>query len=88
VVTIAPVQAAQGAGSPTGPDGGDVPDDYEYRPLRIDPSVSRASAAVMLAVRAEFTGWELARVQRFADGTRTVLLRRRRSLGPFPALSL
>jgi hypothetical protein len=89
VVTIAPVQAAQGAGGTTGPDGGgDVPDDYEYRPLRIDPTVSRASAAVMLSVRAEFTGWELARVLRYADGSRKVMLRRRRSQGPFPALSL
>jgi hypothetical protein len=85
VVAIAPTQ---GSGGSKGPDGGDVADDYEYRPLRIDPTVSRASAAVMLSVRAEFTGWELARVQRYSDGSRRVLLRRRRSQGPFPALSL
>jgi hypothetical protein len=91
VVTIAPTQrgaGSTGAGGAAGSDGGDVPDEYEYRPLRIDPTVSRASAAVMLSVRAEFTGWELARVQRYADGSRKVLLRRRRSQGPFPALSL
>jgi hypothetical protein len=78
VVTIAPTDGGDG----------DVNDDYEYRPLRIDPTVSRASAAVMLSVRAEFTGWELARVLRYADGSRKVLLRRRRSQGPLPALSL
>lgn len=90
-MAIAPVQGASGgagAASAAGPDGGDVPDDYEYRPLRIDSTVSRASAAVMLSVRAEFTGWELARVLRYSDGTRKVLLRRRRSQGPSPALSL
>lgn len=100
MVTIAPVQGGSGTSAAAGAAGaaratgsadsagGDVPDDYEYRPLRIDPTVSRASAAVMLSVRAEFTGWELARVLRYADGSRKVLLRRRRSQGPFPALSL
>ena len=87
VVTIAPTDGAAGSKGPDGGDG-DVNDDYEYRPLRIDPTVSRASAAVMLSVRAEFTGWELARVLRYADGSRKVLLRRRRSQGPLPALSL
>jgi hypothetical protein len=71
-----------------GDTGGDPADDYEYRPLRIDASTSRASAAVMLAVRAEFSGWELARVLRFPDGSRRVTLRRRRSAGLLPALTL
>lgn len=84
-MSIAPTD---GAGGARGPNGGDEGDDYEYRPLRIDPTVSRASAAVMLSVRAEFTGWELARVLRYADGSRKVLLRRRRSPVPAPALSL
>ena len=35
----------------------------------------------MLSLRAEFAGWELARVLRFPDGTRRVWLRRRRDLG-------
>ncbi len=73
-------------------DGGDIvgdpEDDYEYRPLRLDANMSRATAAVMLAVGAEFTGWELARVLRFPDGTRRVWLRRRRTVGALPALSL
>ena len=33
----------------------------------------------MLSLRAEFAGWELARVLRFPDGSRRVWLRRRRS---------
>ena len=53
-------------------------DEYEYQPLRIDARVSRSAAATMLAIRAEFSGWELARVLRFPDGSRRVWLRRRR----------
>ena len=41
----------------------------------------------MLAVRAEFAGWELARVLRFPDGSRRVWLRRRRSPGLLPDLT-
>ena len=61
-------------------------DDYEYQPLRIDARVSRAAAASMLAIRAEFAGWELARVLRFPDGTRRVWLRRRRTPALLPDL--
>jgi len=49
--------------------------------------VSRAAAATMLAVRAEFAGWELARVLGFPDGSRRVWLRRRRSPGLLPDLT-
>lgn len=56
--------------------------DWEYAPLRIPADVSRTSAAVRLSLHAEFGGWELARVQRFTDGSRRVLLRRRRPTGP------
>jgi len=62
-------------------------DDYEYAPLRIDPSVSRSAAATMLAIHAEFAGWELARVLRFRDGSRQVWLRRRRPRGLVPGLT-
>lgn len=63
-------------------------DEYEYCPLRIDGGTSRSAAAVMLSVRAEFTGWELAHVLRYPDGSRRVTLRRRRSPGPSPAPAL
>ncbi|SHN45957.1 hypothetical protein SAMN05443668_113104 [Cryptosporangium aurantiacum] len=39
------------------------------------------SAQVELTIRAEYGGWELARVRLYADGTRKVVLRRRRSTG-------
>ena len=62
-------------------------DEYEYRPLRIDPHVSRTAAAAMLSVRAEFTGWELVRSLLYADGSRQVWLRRKRSPLMLPGLS-
>ncbi len=62
-------------------------DEYEYRPLRIDPHVSRSAAAAMLSVRAEFTGWELVRSLLYADGSRQVWLRRKRSSLMLPGLS-
>jgi hypothetical protein len=52
--------------------------DWEYAPLRIPPDVTRVAAAVQLALHAEFGGWELSRVLRFADGSRRVELRRKR----------
>jgi hypothetical protein len=51
---------------------------WEYAPLRIPSDVSRINAAVRLALHAEYGGWELARVRRYGDGTRQVLLRRKR----------
>jgi hypothetical protein len=61
--------------------------DYEYAPLRLPPNVDQMTAAVQLAIAAEFSGWELARVKRFRDGTRQVMLRRRRGEPALPALS-
>ena len=37
-------------------------------------------------IRAEFAGWELARVLKFPDGTRRVWLRRKRSPALLPDL--
>ena len=42
--------------------------DYEYAPLRLPSNVDRGAAAAQLAIQAEFSGWELARVQLFRDG--------------------
>lgn len=61
--------------------------DYEYAPLRLPPNVDRMTAAVQLAVAAEYSGWELARVRLFRDGTRQVLLRRLRSGPALPSLT-
>lgn len=63
--------------------------DWEYAPLRLAPDVSRASAAAQLSLHAEFGGWELARVQKYEDGTRRIVLRRKRRRGemlPLPDL--
>lgn len=60
--------------------------DWEYRPLRLPAGVTRISAATQLSVHAEFAGWELSRVLLYADGTRKVWLRRRRSTPGMPEL--
>jgi hypothetical protein len=60
--------------------------DWEYAPLRLTPEVDRPTAAAQLSLHAEFGGWELARVQRWSDGTRRVVLRRKRR--PADALPL
>ncbi|MBH0122656.1 DUF5703 family protein [Rhodococcus sp. NPDC003382] len=54
-------------------------DAYEYVPLRLPPDVSRVSASMRLAISAEFHGWELSRVRLYPDGSRRVLLRRRKT---------
>lgn len=61
--------------------------DYEYAPLRLPPDVDRLTVAAHLAIQAEFSGWELARVRLFRDGTRQVVLRRRVAKQPQPDLS-
>jgi Family of unknown function (DUF5703) len=61
--------------------------DYEYAPLRLPANVDRLTAAAQLTIQAEFSDWELARVQLFRDGTRKVLLRRRVGRSPQPGIS-
>ncbi|MBG0567462.1 DUF5703 family protein [Actinoplanes aureus] len=61
--------------------------DYEYAPLRLPSNVDKLTAAAQLAIQAEFSGWELAKVQLFRDGTRKVMLRRRIQATPQPNLS-
>jgi len=68
---------------------GDVADgDWEYRPVQLSGDVSRLTAAVRLAIQAEFGGWELARVRLYPGGVRKVVLRRRRSHRMLPELSI
>ncbi|WP_199432062.1 DUF5703 family protein [Qaidamihabitans albus] len=57
-----------------------IDEDWEYRRLQLPPGVTRLSAAIQLSIQAEFSGWELSNVRLYADGTRRVWLRRRRSL--------
>lgn len=53
--------------------------DWEYQPLRLPPGTTRLSAATQLSIHAEFSDWELSRVLLYADGTRKVWLKRRRT---------
>jgi hypothetical protein len=61
--------------------------DYEYAPLRVPPDVDRVTAAVRLALQAEYGGWELEKVRLLRDGTRQVMLRRIRRNVLLPGLS-
>jgi hypothetical protein len=61
--------------------------DYEYAPLRLPPDVDRVTAAVRLALQAEYGGWELDKVRLLRDGTRQVWLRRTRRNALLPGLS-
>ncbi|BBX69745.1 DUF5703 family protein [Mycolicibacterium psychrotolerans] len=56
----------------------DDPGDYEWIPLRLPPDVTRVSASVRLSIEAEYRGWELTRVRLYTDGSRRVLLRRKK----------
>lgn len=60
--------------------------DWEYRPLRLPPGITRPSATTQLSIHAEFAGWELSRVLLYADGTRKVWLRRRTTTPGVPGL--
>jgi hypothetical protein len=62
-------------------------DEYDWVPLRLPPDVTRLSASVRLSIEAQYRGWELTRVRLYTDGSRRVLLRRKKSvLGDQPAL--
>lgn len=52
--------------------------EYEWIPLRLPPEITRVSASVRLSIEAEYRGWELTRVRLYNDGSRRVLLRRKR----------
>ncbi len=54
-------------------------DDYEYTPLRLPPDVTRVTASMRLSIEAEFGGWEISRVRLYTDGTRKVLLKRKKT---------
>ncbi|OBH60593.1 DUF5703 family protein [Mycobacterium sp. E2479] len=57
----------------------DMSDEYEWAPLRLPPEVTRVSASTRLSIEAEYRGWELTRVRLYTDGSRRVLLRRKKS---------
>lgn len=57
----------------------EMSDEYEWVPLRLPPEVTRLSASTRLSIEAEYGGWELTRVRLYTDGSRRVLLRRKKS---------
>ena len=57
----------------------DLSDEYEWVPLRLPPEVTRLSASIRLSIEAEYRGWELTRVRLYTDGSRRVLLRRKKT---------
>ncbi len=59
----------------------DLSDEYEWVPLRLPPDLTRISASTRLSIEAEYRGWELTRVRLYTDGSRRVLLRRKKSAG-------
>lgn len=59
-------------------------DDWEYIPLRLPPDVTRVTASMRLAIQAEFGGWELSRVRLYTDGSRRVLLKRKKTAHHVP----
>jgi type IV secretory pathway TraG/TraD family ATPase VirD4 len=72
------VTAARRGRMPVGWDT-DLSDDYEWVPLRLPPDVTRLTASTRLSIEAEYRGWELTKVRLYTDGTRRVLLRRKKS---------
>ncbi|WP_375488650.1 DUF5703 family protein [uncultured Mycobacterium sp.] len=57
----------------------EMSDEYEWAPLRLPPEVTRVSASTRLSIEAEYRGWELTRVRLYTDGSRRVLLRRKKT---------
>ena len=57
----------------------EMSDEYEWVPLRLPPEVTRLSASIRLSIEAEYRGWERTRVRLYTDGSRRVLLRRKKS---------
>lgn len=53
-------------------------EDYECLLVRLPPEVTRVTASMRLSLEAEFGGWELSRVRLYSDGTRKVLLKRKK----------
>ena len=57
----------------------DLSDEYEWIPMRLPPDLTRISASTRLSIEAEYRGWELTRVRLYNDGSRRVLLRRKKN---------
>lgn len=65
-------------------DGYGVVMELEYQRLYLPPGTDRRAALTLLTMHAEFGDWELDRHRIFPDGSRRVVLRRRRRPGSLP----
>ena len=75
-----PMTAMHRGRMPAGWEGvSDLSDEYEWMPLRLPPDLTRISASTRLSIEAEYRGWELTRVRLYTDGSRRVLLRRKKT---------
>ncbi len=53
----------------------------QYQRLYLPPGTTRRTAQTVLTLHAEYGEWELDRLRLFPDGSRRVVLRRRRRPG-------
>ncbi len=51
--------------------------EYQVERVRLGRHISRNAVRQLLTEQAEYGGWELARLRRYADGTRDVWIRRK-----------
>jgi hypothetical protein len=51
--------------------------EYQVERVRLDRRETRSAVRQVLAERAEYGGWEMTRLRRYADGTREVWIRRK-----------
>lgn len=59
--------------------------ELEYQRLYLPPGTNRRTAQTVLTMHAEFGEWELDRLRLLPDGSRRVVLRRRRRRTPLPS---
>ncbi|ORI22533.1 DUF5703 family protein [Rhodococcus sp. 1168] len=59
-------------------------EEWDYVPLRLPPDVTRVTASMRLTIQAEFGGWELSRMRVYTDGSRRVLLKRKKTAEHIP----
>ncbi len=60
---------------------------YEYREVRVPTGSDRTQTRDVLAIHAEYGGWELTSHRIWSDGRREVEVRRRITAEPLPPLA-
>lgn len=60
--------------------------DYEYRAVRVPSGATREHTRDLLAIHAEYGGWELTQHRIWLDGRREVTVRRKLRREPLPPM--